>query len=73
MKKGLILEGGAMRGMYTAGVLDIFMENDILLTVPLAFLPGLPLVAILSQNRLVEQYDTIPNIVVIPDMLVFAL
>ena len=29
MKKGLILEGGAMRGMYTAGVLDIFMENDI--------------------------------------------
>ena len=29
MKKGLILEGGAMRGMYTAGVLDIIMENDI--------------------------------------------
>ena len=69
MKKGLILEGGAMRGMYTAGVLDIFMENDI----TLAFLPGLPLVAILSQNRLAEQYDTIPNIVVIPDMLGFAL
>lgn len=29
MKKGLILEGGAMRGMYTAGVLDIFMENNV--------------------------------------------
>jgi len=29
MKTGLILEGGAMRGMYTAGVLDVFMENDI--------------------------------------------
>ncbi len=28
-KKGLILEGGAMRGMFTAGVLDVFMENDI--------------------------------------------
>jgi len=28
-KRGLILEGGAMRGMFTAGVLDIFMENDI--------------------------------------------
>lgn len=27
MKIGLILEGGAMRGMYTAGVLDVFMEN----------------------------------------------
>ena len=29
MKTGLLLEGGAMRGMYTAGVLDIFMENNI--------------------------------------------
>ena len=29
MKVGLVLEGGAMRGMYTAGVLDVFMENDI--------------------------------------------
>ena len=29
MKKGLILEGGAMRGMFTAGVLDVFMENGV--------------------------------------------
>lgn len=29
MKTGLVLEGGAMRGMYTAGVLDVFMENHI--------------------------------------------
>ncbi len=29
-KYGLVLEGGAMRGMFTAGVLDIFMENDII-------------------------------------------
>ena len=29
MKTGLLLEGGAMRGLYTAGVLDVFMENDI--------------------------------------------
>ena len=29
MKKGLILEGGAMRGMFTSGVLDVFMENGI--------------------------------------------
>ena len=29
MKTGLVLEGGAMRGMYTAGVLDVLMENDI--------------------------------------------
>ena len=29
MKTGLVLEGGAMRGMYTAGVLDVFLEQDI--------------------------------------------
>ena len=29
MKIGLVLEGGAMRGMYTAGVLDTFLENNI--------------------------------------------
>lgn len=29
MKTGLVLEGGAMRGMYTAGVLDVLLENDI--------------------------------------------
>jgi len=29
MKIGLVLEGGAMRGMYTAGILDIMMEHQI--------------------------------------------
>ncbi|MBE6855685.1 MAG: patatin family protein [Ruminococcus sp.] len=29
MKTGLVLEGGAMRGMYTAGVIDILMEENI--------------------------------------------
>lgn len=29
MKTGLIMEGGAMRGMFTAGVTDVFMENNI--------------------------------------------
>ena len=29
MKIGLLLEGGAMRGLYTAGVLDVFMKNNI--------------------------------------------
>ncbi len=28
-KKGLILEGGAMRGLFTAGVMDVLMENNI--------------------------------------------
>ena len=30
MKVGIVLEGGAMRGMYTAGVLDVLMENILL-------------------------------------------
>lgn len=29
MKSGLILEGGAMRGLFTAGVIDVLMENKI--------------------------------------------
>lgn len=29
MKKGLVLEGGAMRGLFTAGVLDVLMEHEI--------------------------------------------
>ncbi|MBQ3241449.1 MAG: patatin family protein [Oscillospiraceae bacterium] len=29
MKKGLILEGGAMRGLFSAGVMDVLMENGI--------------------------------------------
>lgn len=28
-KKGLVLEGGAMRGLFTAGIIDVFLENDI--------------------------------------------
>ena len=29
MKTGLVLEGGAMRGLFTAGVLDVLLENKI--------------------------------------------
>ncbi len=29
MKKGLILEGGTMRGLFSVGILDAFLENDI--------------------------------------------
>ncbi len=29
MKTGLVLEGGAMRGMFTAGILDVMMEEGI--------------------------------------------
>lgn len=29
MRTGLVLEGGAMRGLFTAGVMDVLMENGI--------------------------------------------
>lgn len=29
MKRGLVLEGGAMRGLWTAGVIDVMMEHSI--------------------------------------------
>lgn len=29
MKVGIVLEGGAMRGLYSAGILDVFMEHGI--------------------------------------------
>lgn len=28
-KRGLVLEGGALRGLFTAGILDVMMEHDI--------------------------------------------
>ena len=29
MKNLILLEGGSYRGIYTSGVLDVFMEHDI--------------------------------------------
>ena len=29
MKKGLVLEGGAMRGLFTAGIIDVMMEAHV--------------------------------------------
>ena len=29
MKTGLVLEGGAMRGLFTAGILDVLLESDV--------------------------------------------
>ena len=29
MKAGLILEGGAMRGLFTAGVMDVLMQDGV--------------------------------------------
>ena len=38
MKVGLVLEGGAMRGLYTAGVIDTFLKEKIDFFVLIGFL-----------------------------------
>ena len=37
----LLLEGGSLRGLFTAGVLDTFMENDVYFQIGLVMLVGL--------------------------------
>ena len=56
-KFGIVMEGGGMRGLYTAGVIDVLMENDIYADSELF------LAAITSQNRLEEFVVTIKNTV----------
>lgn len=51
MKIGLVLEGGAMRGMYTAGVLDELMERDI----SIAGVAGVSAGAVFGVNLLSRQ------------------
>ncbi len=50
-RTGLVLEGGAMRGMYTAGVLDVFMEQSVHLDVTVGVSAG----ALFGVNYLSEQ------------------
>ena len=49
MKTGIVVEGGGMRGIYGAGVLDVLLENDI--KALSACLPGQYTDAALSQDR----------------------
>lgn len=51
MKTGLVLEGGAMRGMFTAGVLDVWMENKI----PVDCIVGVSAGALFGVNYLSGQ------------------
>lgn len=48
MKTGLVLEGGAMRGLFTAGVLDVLLENKINFD---GYQLVQPLVSIISRNK----------------------
>ncbi len=52
MKLGLVLEGGGMRGLYTAGVLDVMMEHRFMPDVVCGTSAGVTFgVNLLSQQR----------------------
>ena len=54
MRRGLVLEGGAMRGIFTAGVMDVMMENGICYDGAIGVSAELLLAATTSQSRLGE-------------------
>ena len=58
MKTSLIMEGGAMRGMFTCGVLDVFLENGIRFDGAAGISAGAVLGVILNPNRPAVQYAT---------------
>ncbi|STY60699.1 Uncharacterised protein [Mannheimia haemolytica] len=39
MKVGLVLEGGGLRGIFTAGVLDVFLDEHIHIDGAIVFQP----------------------------------
>lgn len=51
MKVGLVLEGGGMRGLYTAGVLDAFLEAGIKVDALFRYLLEHFLVSIISLTN----------------------
>lgn len=51
MKKGLVMEGGAMRCMFTAGVIDTLMKAGIDFDGAIGVSAGAALGAIISQSK----------------------
>ena len=63
MKTGIIIEGGTMRGMFTCGVIDVLLENNIAVNGAAGISAGAVFVAISNRNRSGERSDTTRNIV----------
>ena len=60
MKKGLVLEGGAMRGLFTCGVIDVFLENDIRFDGAVGISAGAVLAATTSLASMAVLFATTP-------------
>ena len=58
MNYGLVLEGGAMRGLFTAGVIDVLMENEIEFAGAVGVSAGAALAAIISHVSREELFAT---------------
>ena len=72
-KKGLILEGGAMRGLFTAGVMDVLMENHVTFDGAIGVLPALYSAVITSLSKSAASCATTPDSATIRDMPAFVL
>ena len=51
MKTGLVLEGGAMRGLFTAGVMDVLMAHGIQFDGAIGVSAGAAFDAIINPGR----------------------
>ena len=69
-KVGLILEGGGMRGIYTAGVLDFFIDKNIEVDLVVGVSAGGCHAASYLSNNIIEPLELILTICMIKNILV---
>lgn len=48
---GLVLEGGGMKGVYTAGVLDFFTEKELTSPISMGYLPERAICAAICPDK----------------------
>lgn len=73
MKTGLVMEGGAMRGLYTAGVIDVMMEMPLPMMALSAYRLVLSLAVIINLVRLAGSVGIICAFAGINDIVVCVL
>lgn len=71
MKTGLVLEGGAMRGLFSAGVMDVLMEHQITFEGQSAYRPEPLLAVTINPGSLAGLSGIIQCMQKIPDTVVF--